>query len=38
MEKDKVIIMVGVALVFVVANLGVLWLLSLSAPAPFEEK
>jgi hypothetical protein len=37
-EKDKVIIMVGVALVFVVATLGVLWLLSLSAPAPFEEK
>lgn len=36
MEKDKVIIMVGVALVFVAGTLGVLWLIGL-APAPTEE-
>ena len=37
MERDKVIIMVGVALVFVAGTFGVLWLLNL-APVQTEDK
>lgn len=38
MSKDKTLVMVGIVVVIIISTIGVLWLLSLSAPAPFEEK